>query len=125
MEALKLIFILSCLFAFINSTCLTDEESSNIYKSYKDCVNRTFSSEEIEEKAYKCCYVHVEYKIEGTKLKYSGCAPLTQSEYNNIDQTKRTIKAEIEGEDIDIDIKCESSFIKLGILFLLYFLLFI
>jgi hypothetical protein len=108
---------------FINSTCLTDEENSNIYISYKDCVNRTFSSEEIEEKAYKCCYVHVEYKIEGTKLKYSGCAPLTQSEYNNIDQTERRFKAETDAKDVDI--KCESSFIKLWILFLLYFLLFI
>ena len=123
MKILKIIFILSCLFAFINSTCEIIEENSKNFNNYKDCINRQFSSNEIEDEAYKCCYVEIEFKVENNKIEAHGCTPLSQSQYNNIDQVERTFQADLYIEDIDID--CESSFIKLEILFLLYFLLFI
>ena len=119
MKVLKIIFILSCLFAFINSVCEVEEKNSSIYKSYKDCVNRQFSSEEIEDGAYKCCYVKIEYIIENTKGKFYGCTALTESEYKNVSQAERELESQEFINDVDVD--CESSFIKLGILFLLYF----
>ena len=97
------------------------EENSKNFNNYKDCINRQFSSNEIEDEAYKCCYVEIEFKVENNKIEAHGCTPLSQSQYNNIDQAERTFQADLYIEDIDID--CESSFIKLEILFLLYFLL--
>ena len=121
MKLLKIFFILSCLYAFINSTCGTEEEESNIYRNYKDCMNRTFSSDEIEDGAYKCCYLEIEYKTTNTEREVHGCAALTQSQYENIDQTERAYEMEAGVDDVDIE--CKSSFIKLGILFFVLFLI--
>ena len=121
MKVLKLFFILSCLYAFINSTCGTEEEDSNIYRNYKDCMNRAFSSDEIEDGAYKCCYLEIEYKTTNTEREVHGCAALTQSQYENIRQTERAYEMEAGVDDVDIE--CKSSFIKLGILFFVLFLI--
>ena len=114
MKLLKIYFILSCLYAFINSTCGTDEEDAYKYRDYKDCINRTFSTDEIEDGAYKCCYLEIEYKSTNTEREVHGCTPLTQSEFENIRQTERAY--EIEAGVDDADIECKSSFIKFGIL---------
>ena len=121
MKLLKIFFILSCLYAFINSTCGTEEEDAYRYRDYKDCINRAFSSEEIEEGAYKCCYLEIEYESTNTEREVHGCVPLTQAQFENIRQTKRTYEMQTGVEDADIE--CESSFIKLGILFLVLFLI--
>ena len=121
MKALKIFFILSCLYAFINSKCGTEEEDSYRYRDYKDCINRAFSSDEIEDGAYKCCYLEIEYKSTNTEREVHGCAPLTQSQFENIRQTERTY--EMEAGIDDVDIECESSLVKVGILFFALFLI--
>ena len=105
MKLLKIFFIFSSLFSFINPTCLTEVVDSYRYRNYDDCIKRTFSSKEIEDRAYKCCYVEIVFKIENTKLEVHGCAPLTKSQYKNIDQAERTIKMETYVEDVKIECK--------------------
>ena len=121
MKHLKIFFILSSLYAFINSTCGTEEEESYRYRDYKDCINRAFSSEEIGDGAYKCCYLEIEYKTTNTEREVHGCVSLNRTQFENIRQTERLIEMEAGVDDADIE--CESSFIKLGILFFALFLI--
>ena len=113
MKHLKIFFILSTLYAFINSICETEEEESYRYRDYKDCINRAFSSEEIENGAYKCCYLEVEYKTVNTETEVHGCVSLNRTQFENIRQTERILEMAVGVEDAEIE--CESSFMKLGI----------
>ena len=122
MKILNQIFIISCLYFFINSTCETDEEdTAKKYRHYEDCKDRTFDEEELDLNPYKCCYMKKETKAMNVETEIHGCVALTKTEYDNI---KKTIKFYESPEDVkDVDIDCKSYFIKYGLFSLILFLL--
>ena len=97
MKILQL-FIIGTLLVFIKSDCATTSDPSK-----KNCNGATFSQTEKNSNAKYCCYL----EYEGAKA----CAPYTQEEYDLIGKTK---KGDIKGK-----IKCNSSYLQLGLLLVL------
>ena len=122
MKIVNQIFIISCLYFFINSSCETEEDdTTHKYRHYEDCKDRSFDEEELELNAYKCCYMEKEIKSLNMEKDVHGCVALTQSQYENI---KRTISDFESAEDVqEVDIECKSAFIKYGLFSLILFLL--
>ena len=119
MKVLEIIFIAFCIISFVYSTCEPDEENNKI-RDKDDCIKRTFSEEESLNEAYKCCYMR--QKIDSTvfKGKRYQCIAVTLNQYNYIKDLIKQYEAE-SGID-DVEIKCGSSYIKFGLLFLALFL---
>ena len=122
MKILNQIFIISCLYFFINSTCETDEDDiSHKYRYYEDCKDRSFDEEELEFNAYRCCHIEKEIKTLNTEKEIHGCIPITQSQYENIKRTINDLESEEDVRDVDLD--CESYFIQYGLFSMVLFLL--
>ena len=119
MKVLEIIFIAFCIISFVNSTCEPDEENNKI-RDKDDCIKRTFSEEETLNEAYKCCYMRQKVDSVDFKGKRYQCIAVTLDQFNYI----KTLISDYENragiEDVEID--CESSYIKFGLLFLALFL---
>ena len=116
------IYIILCLFFIINSTCGTDEDDVSMkFRDYDDCKNRAFDSEELEENAYRCCHIEIETKTINTEKSVHGCIAITESQFNNIKQTVHQYEAASGVDEVDLD--CESSYIKYGFFCLILFLI--
>ena len=115
------IFLLS--FKNIINTCSDDDYYSNIDSSAStgSCLARSFSEDEKDSSAYKCCYVKAKCPnyYSGSTIETSQCMPVTQYEYENIKKVVDTAKA-LGCKDVKI--KCNSSYLKLA---LIYFILMI
>ena len=121
MKIFNQIFIISCLYFFINATCETEEDdTSHKYRHYEDCKDRSFDEEELELNPYRCCHIETEYKTLNMEKDVHGCIALTQSQYDNIKRTISDFESEEGVEDVDID--CKSYFIKYGLFSLILFL---
>ena len=102
-------FILLLLIAYINSDC---EDESYTPSKKKDCKDKLTDSDKNEGKSY-CCFAEI---TDGAK----GCWALTKDQYNDIDGY---IKDE---ESYGLKVKtlyCNSLFLKLGLMNILFFLL--
>ena len=121
MNILILIIICSILFSFIYTTCTTEEDDPIRYRNYKDCMNRAFDSEEIENNAYRCCHIEIEIENANVEQSVEGCIPLNQTQFNNIRQLIR----ELESQDYidEVDIECKSSYFKSCLIILVIFFL--
>ena len=103
-------FILLLLFVYINSNC---EDEGFTPSKKKDCKDRLTDSDKNDGYSY-CCFIEIK---DGTK----GCWKLTKDNYNNI---KDYIKHEEEGMDGKVKtLYCNSLFLKLGLMNILFFLL--
>ena len=121
MNTLKSLFIITYLFSFINTTCTTDEYDTYKYRDYKDCEIRAFDSEEIEDNAYRCCHIEIEIETSNVEQSFEGCIPVSKNQYDNIRQLIREYEAKTNVDDVDID--CNSSYLKFYIISLIIFLL--
>ena len=109
MTILQKILIASFLFSLVNCTCTSylRDDGSNVdydygddfmtglnYKdrsaSKKECKKRTFSEEEKEDNAYKCCYAKIKCNYHDSlddidvKADYEGCVYIDKNSYDNI-----------------------------------------
>ena len=121
MNIFKLILICSSWFSFINTTCRTDEDDIIRYRNYKDCKDRVFDSDEIEDNAYKCCHIEIETETANVENSVEGCIPLNETEFNNIRQLIKFYESQPNVDDVDID--CKSSYIKFSLISLVTFFL--
>ena len=123
MKLIDIIIVFIILFYFIKCTCSPEEENFKVRDS-DDCNKRTFSEEEQNEGAYKCCLM--EEKIDTTSQdgKRYTCIPLTHNNYDDIKDLIKKYEANIGVKKVKI--KCKSSFIPYGFytLFLLILALF-
>ena len=120
MKFIQILFISSFILITIKSACIPDEEDlirlSKI-RNYDDCDKRTSTTELRENEAYKCCYLYYTLDTDNYKAKVHTCKLVTQKEYDNIKDTVSRYESENKVEDVKID--CNSSFIYLGLLYLL------
>ena len=122
MKSLNQIFMILCLFFFINSTCTTDEDDTSYkYRKYKDCSGKSFDENEIQGSAYRCCHVEIETKTLNQENEIHLCLPITESQFDNIKSTISQLKTETGANEIEID--CKSNFIKFSIFTLILFFL--
>ena len=101
------VLILFLLITYINSEC----EGGNA-SSLKDCKDKKFSDEEIANEYSSCCYVEMK---DGLKT----CWALKKDDSNDIEGY---LKKSSEGNDVK-SLKCNSLFLKLGLVNILLFLL--
>ena len=119
MNIFKLILI--CLFSFIKTTCITDDDDPIRYRDYKDCKDRVFDSDEIENYAYRCCHIEIETETANVENSVEGCIPLNENQFNNIRQLIREYESQPNVDDVDID--CKSSYINFSLISLVTFFL--
>ena len=101
------VFILVLLIAYINSDCDDVTPSGK-----KDCKDKLSDADKNKGYSY-CCYLESE---KGEK----GCWALTKDDYNDIDNY---IKKN-EGDELKVKtLNCNSLFLKLGFMNILFFLL--
>ena len=120
MKTLDIIIISFYLLSFIKSKCTLETETSKIRDS-GDCKDRSFDEEEIENDAYRCCFLRMETdRIDYVGKEYS-CVAITQQAYNDIKNYKKQLEAQIGIDKVKID--CKSSYFNYGLLslFLLLF----
>ena len=120
MRKLEILCIIFCLISLINSTCQPIEENNKI-RSKKDCVDRSFSEEEISHQAYKCCYMMQKINDNTRKGKEHSCYYITENDYKNIKKLIKQFKEE-DGID-DVKINCNSSYLVYALIYLFLFLL--
>ena len=120
MKIIQILFISSMILITIKSACTPDEEDliklSKI-RDYDDCEKRTSTTELKESGAYKCCYLYYIVDSNNYKAKVHTCKLITQKEFDNIKDTVNRYESDNKVEDVKI--KCNSSFIYLGLLYLL------
>ena len=125
MKSLKLaifLLILLCLFNLVELKCETsdDDEGDAVFpNSESDCHSRQFSADEIEEQAYKCCYVEIEINDRTEK----GCQPVTKNEFDNLDDLIDEAEDLYDKYDIDASIEdfdCKSNYLQSALLILLF-----
>ena len=122
MRILEAVLICIFLFQFINSECLVDEDALVKIRDDDDCEKRSFSDEEKEEGAYKCCLVKMKVDSYTFKGKEYSCVPLTQAEYKDI---KKYIKAAEKINEVkDLDIDCNSSYLAFSFIITLVLIFF-
>ena len=120
MKSIIILFVSFCLFSLINSTCQPEEENNKI-RDPEDCTDRSFSSDEISNNAYKCCYMKTKVNYNTRKGKLYTCIPLSQNDYNRVKDLIKQYESEAGVEDVEID--CKAYYLKYGLLSL--FLLFL
>ena len=103
------VFILVLLIAYINSDCEDINPSGK-----KDCKDKLSESEKTNY-SY-CCYLETE---SGDKV----CWALTKDEYNDIDNYIKEAEKDSEGNLKIKSLDCNSLFLKLGFMNILFFLL--
>ena len=121
MRSFEILLFISYLFVFINSTCETDEEDTIKYRKYANCKDRSFDSDEINNNAYRCCYIEIETETANVDKKVHGCIAITKTQYDNLRATIREKEAVAGVDDVEID--CESSYLIYGLYSLFLFLL--
>ena len=94
------------------------------YHGVPSCASLTSDDDTV------CCYIKVKFKNEIADEKYThrGCIQLTFEEWAKIDETIQKLETNIAKNNlnvtkVDVDIDCNSKFIKLTGLILLAFLL--
>ena len=120
MRKLEIIYIILCLVSLINSTCEPDEENNKI-RNKKDCVDRSFSDDEISKQAYKCCYMMQKINDNTRKGKEHSCIYITENDYKNIKKLVKQYK-DMDGID-DVKINCNSYYLIYALINLFFFLL--
>ena len=106
------VFILVLLIAYINSDC-DDENFTPSGK--KDCKDKLSEVEKNGGNSY-CCYLETK---SGDKV----CWALTKDEYNDIDNYIKEAEKDSEGNLKIKSLDCNSLFLKLGFMNILFFLL--
>ena len=101
-------FILVLLIAYINSDCEDINPSGK-----KDCKDKLSEADKNMGNSY-CCYLEAE---SGNKA----CQALTKDEYNDIEGSKKKVEAQRDAKLKTI--YCNSLFLKLGFMNILFFLL--
>ena len=100
------------------------------YADYKFAYHGVPSCASLTSGDGACCYIKVKFKNEIADEKYThrGCIQLTFEEWSKIDETIQKYENNIAEKNpnvtkVDVDIDCNSKFIKLTGLILLAFLL--
>ena len=126
-----------------NQYSLVAEEESDYYlqDDYKKAFYKAASCATLntdDNSASMCCYMKVRYKLDAAKSHYTsrGCVPVSFSQLQSSDSFDSMRKGYEEGienyysgntastvSDVDVDIDCNSKFIKLTALAFLMFLL--
>ena len=138
---MKTIFIISC-FTFLFSEVYSEiggycsskvvANSSGLigpnYQDYNTVYNGLPSCITLINEDGLCCYLKAKFKNKDADEKYThkGCVRVSESDYSNID----TLISNLEGyitasgnlENVNVDIDCNSKYIKLAGLALLAFL---
>ena len=122
---MKIITLISCLFLLsVNSSTLYDAAkcTSTSPSKAKDCNN--VYSKDAQNEGYHCCYYHVKLKKEYYGVKESkACQHYTKEMYDAIENTwensKKAYEEVLKKVDSDnkvktYEIKCQSSFLKIG-----------
>ena len=71
--------IFTTLVIYIHNICI----AGDFIESYQDCASRTFGDVESILNQVHCCYLH---GVKGNG-EFKLCIPITQSEYDNMDET--------------------------------------
>ena len=106
------IILFTTLVICIHNTCTTLEDIS----SYRECRNRDLNIGERALGGAYCCYY---YTVEGSK-EVKRCYPYSQNQYDNIDDTIKSIETTLGVKVKSLD--CKSSYLQIGLLGLLFFL---
>ena len=109
------------LISIIMVSFVLNDGCSGTASKYDDCKGKKTS----DSTAY-CCYVESEGTVLGKKKTSKECEELSKAEYDNIKDYVKTQKqlAETFGaKDVDMDIDCESSYLKICLLSLIIFLI--
>ena len=118
MKIFKQTLLIFCLLSIIKSTCSPENESSKIRKD-KDCRDRSFDQNEIDEGAFRCCYLEVEMdSIDFNGKKYS-CVAINEAQFNNIKSYKKSMENQSGIDKVKID--CKSSYIHYGLLIVFFY----
>ena len=96
------ILIISSCIILINSTCRNEQETVKI-RDEDDCIRRTFSTEEANNGAYKCCFI-----------RYYGCIYLDNSQYNSINSVRDYYEKNFHADYVVID--CKANYLKISLL---------
>ncbi len=112
--------LLLYLFIEIYSDCDPELETVKV-RNAKDCIERSFTEEEIEDKSFKCCHIKriidsISYKGEEHK-----CVALTTYEYENIQKTIISYQNSNDIKEVKID--CYTPFISFNLFYI--FILFL
>ena len=91
-------------FNFVTNSCSGDASS------VEDCQKMTLDAGE-----YKCCLF--EYEYDGGSG--SECEPLTQEDYDNIDDYIDKMEENSGRSDLDLDIDCSSNYLLISLLSLI------
>ena len=98
------------------------EDHKEVYHSVASCASLRSSDN------HACCYIKVKFrnKAADKKFTHKGCIEVSGQEWGNIDSFISSTKNSINTTNIDkvdVDVDCNSKFIKLTALVLLAFLL--
>ena len=107
------ILIISSCIILINSTCRNEQETVKI-RDEDDCIRRTFSTEEANNGAYKCCFIR--YYVDGNDYdgRYYGCIYLDNSQYNSINSVRDYYEKNFHADYVVID--CKANYLKISLL---------
>ena len=119
---MKLTVLVICLF-LLGANCSTDTSvCTGLPSKAKDC-NKLYDKD-TNKAGYYCCYYHVKYKKSYLGVdEIKTCVSYTQEMYDAIedgwDDSKKALEKTIKAIDSDnklekYEIKCQSSFIKIG-----------
>ena len=108
----------------ITASC---EEGSFTPSKKSDCLNAI--DDEAKNAGYYCCFV--EYKLkskpENAAKEGNACTLLNKNEYDNIKDTIKKYKNEVKEEENNefkkLKIKCQSSYLKIGVIGLIFALI--
>ena len=120
MKFIQILFISSIILVTIKSYCTPEEEeliSATKIRDYEDCERRTTSGELWEYKAYKCCYLYYKVDTDNYSAKVHTCMMITQTEYDNIKDTVDNYERNNNVKGVKI--KCNSSYIHIGLFYIL------
>ena len=109
----KIIIILTIL-SFINSICNTEDEEVAKIRDTDDCSRRSFTDDETNEGAYRCCLVEKEVDRVDFYGKEFSCIALTATDYDKVKDLVKTMEKENGVDDVSID--CNSKYLKFGLL---------
>ena len=108
-------------------TNLIEDRYSDVKKAFNGVASCVSLRSELNS---LCCYIKVKYKNVDADKKYThrGCIQLDSTELQDVEATTKYYETELEKDTdhfkkVDVDIDCNSKFIKLTGLLLLAFLL--
>ena len=106
---LNYIIVLGYLIAFTVSDCISTTSPSSL----KDCNGQL---SEAEKQTYKYCCIHITDA-------YKQCVPYTKEAYDNYEKARKESSG-LAGSIMDaaLKVECDSSYLKLGLLSLLFFI---